>query len=198
MTSLPVPPAWSPGAVNKVCKCRESCRDAAAKRSSRRLWLRSLSTAEHSICPGWVRQLAGLHFRPGGGQGRWSLFRFRVGGLRKPPVWFLGREGMWEDLLSRLSPPTAESWSPVGAGALPGVTWPCLGDATTRRNHSELGLCGRSLFSYEVISDCLPGFCIAVTPWPGMDCSVRPSYFERHNNDCKDWEKKKKERERKG
>lgn len=28
-----------------------------------------------------------------------------------------------------------------------------------------------------------------------MDYSVRPSYFERHNNDCKDWEKIK-EREK--
>lgn len=69
-------------------------------------------------CASWLASTSGL-----GGSGKMVALPVPGwGGLRKPPARFLGRKGMWEDVLSRLSPPTAESWSPAGAGALPGVT----------------------------------------------------------------------------
>uniref|UniRef100_A0A8C4LBW9 Secreted protein n=1 Tax=Equus asinus asinus TaxID=83772 RepID=A0A8C4LBW9_EQUAS len=39
-------------------------------------------------CAGWLCPTSGR----GGGKGRWSLFRFRVGGLRKAPTSLLGRK----------------------------------------------------------------------------------------------------------
>lgn len=56
LTSLPVSPVWLPGAVNKVCKHPESCRDAA-ERSGWRPWLRSVPTAGRLVLSGWERRL---------------------------------------------------------------------------------------------------------------------------------------------
>lgn len=69
-------------------------------------------------CASWLGATSGL----GGVRKDGRSSGSGLGGLRKPPARFLGREGMWEDVLTRLSPPTAESWSPVVARALPGVT----------------------------------------------------------------------------
>lgn len=141
MTSLPVSPVRLPGAVNKVCKHPESCRDAA-ERSGWRPWLRSVPTAWRLVLPGWARPLGPPTSGRGVGvRGRRSVFRFRWGGLRKAPISRL-------DVLL-CSPPT---WGPLAASqCFPepgGARSPCV-TALYSGDHGGLWRCGDPVLSCD-------------------------------------------------
>lgn len=122
LTSLPVSPVWLPGAVNKVCKHPESCRDAA-ERSGWRPWLRSVPTAGRLVLSGWERRL-GPPTSGRGGLGKMVGFPVPVGGSQESPHTVSGSAGsgkVWGSVFSScIQQPLEGRWQLVSAFLSPG------------------------------------------------------------------------------
>lgn len=144
MTSLPAPPAWSPGAVKRCVSVgravgMQQARGAPGGRGCALFPLLSILVVQGE-CASWLGSTSG---RGRGRSGKMVAFPVPGWGVSgNPPLGFCegrkeGKEGMWADVLSRLAPPTAESWFPSAVGARPPCVTYYLDEATIKPRRAQ-------------------------------------------------------------